>query len=152
MKLYEAKGGQFYGTQADAKSAVGKGNFTEVDVPTDKAGLISYLNQRANAYDDLRPTRNPRLESIISQTVDDLVVPVDAPKPLGEVAPLWEPVDANPTVASRAQLNIRVEDEIAKADYPNAVRLAMHATSRVGEHLKEMADKANASKLADMLS
>lgn len=42
MRLYICIDGSFAGTQADAKA---KGNgFTEVDVPTDKAGLIDYLN------------------------------------------------------------------------------------------------------------
>lgn len=135
MKMYEGKGGQFYGTQADAKTAVGKGNFTEVDVPTDKAGLISYLNQRANAYDDLRPVEQTGTPTLIGEPLAFLDIRTGASAPL-----------------ERATHSINVENEIAKADYSNAVRLAMHATSRVGEHLKALADKEHASKLADMLS
>lgn len=41
MKLYIANG-TYVGTQADAKAITKQ--FTEVDVPTDKAGLIAYLN------------------------------------------------------------------------------------------------------------
>lgn len=42
MNLYICIDGSFAGTQADAK-AKGKG-WTAVEVPTDKAGLIAYLN------------------------------------------------------------------------------------------------------------
>lgn len=128
MKLYEGNNGQFYGTQADAKAAVGKHNFTEVDVPTDKWGLIAYLNQRANAYDDLRPV----------ETTERLPAP---------------PVSVQPSPAfERAQHNIRVEDEIAKADFPNAVRLAAHATDRVAEHRKRISDDAVRTALSWLLS
>lgn len=116
MKLYEGNNAQFYGTQADAKAAVGKGNFTEVDVPTDKYGLMSFLNQRANAYDDLRP---------VEQT-ERLPAPPVSTQP----SPIVERVDT--TIA---------EDEIANADFPTALRLAEHATARVGEHLKAIADE-----------
>jgi hypothetical protein len=43
MRLYICIDGSYAGTQADAK-AKGRG-FTEEEVPTDKAGLIAYLNQ-----------------------------------------------------------------------------------------------------------
>lgn len=42
MKLYITAAGRYVGTQAEAK-ADGKG-WTQVEVPTDKAGLIDYLN------------------------------------------------------------------------------------------------------------
>lgn len=123
MKLYEGNNGQFYGTQADAKAAVGKHNFTEVDVPTDKWGLIAYLNQRAQG--------NPVTEDMAN-------IHIEPAKP----SPAFE----------RAQINIRVEDEIAKADFPNAVRLAAHATDRVAEHLKRIADDAAKPSLSGLLS
>lgn len=53
MRLYITSAGRYAGTQADA----GKG-FTQVEVPTDKAGLLDYLNAlvddhaRTDAYLD----------------------------------------------------------------------------------------------------
>jgi hypothetical protein len=44
MKLYTDNKGQWVGTQLDAKKALGKGNFKEVDVPTAKAQLLEFLN------------------------------------------------------------------------------------------------------------
>lgn len=43
MRLYKTRDGTFYGTQAEAKKADKK--FQQVEVPTDKAGLIKYLNK-----------------------------------------------------------------------------------------------------------
>lgn len=48
MKLYIANG-TYVGTQADAKAITKQ--FTEVEVPTDKAGLIGYLNTVATFRD-----------------------------------------------------------------------------------------------------
>jgi hypothetical protein len=53
MKLYLCQDGTYAGTQADAKLR-GK-QFEQVEVPTDKEGLLSYLNQMVNAVEDLRP-------------------------------------------------------------------------------------------------
>lgn len=50
MRLYIRKDGSYAGTQADA----GKG-FEQVEVPTDKAGLIAYLNDLVNCADRTPP-------------------------------------------------------------------------------------------------
>lgn len=42
MRLYVTPAGQWAGTQADAKKL---GQFVEVDVPTDKPGLLAWLNE-----------------------------------------------------------------------------------------------------------
>ncbi len=129
MKLYEANGGQFYGTQADAKAAVGKGNFTEVDVPTDKYGLIAYLNNLTlDVVIEAAGGENPIIEynnDFIHSTVQDI-------EPKADTRPLERLI--------KVERNIKIEDEIANADFPTALRLAQHATSRVGEHLKDLAD------------
>lgn len=41
MRLYRTYDGQWAGTQADAKKL---GKFEQVEVPTDKAGLLDFLN------------------------------------------------------------------------------------------------------------
>ena len=53
MKLYLCQDGTYVGTQADAKLR-GK-HFEQIEVPTDKEGLLAYLNQFVNAVEDLRP-------------------------------------------------------------------------------------------------
>lgn len=57
MRLYLCQDGSYAGTQADAKLR-GK-NFEQIEVPTDKDGLLSYLNQMVNAVEDLRPATDP---------------------------------------------------------------------------------------------
>lgn len=46
MRLYTDKKGQWFGTQADARSACGE-LFWQVDVPTDKPALLAFLNHNA---------------------------------------------------------------------------------------------------------
>ena len=41
MRLYRTNDGQWAGTQADAKKI---GKFEQIEVPTDKAGLLEFLN------------------------------------------------------------------------------------------------------------
>jgi hypothetical protein len=53
MKLYQCRDGSYTGTQAEAK-AKGPG-WRQEEVPTDKAGLIDYLN--ANRHRIHRETR-----------------------------------------------------------------------------------------------
>ena len=50
MRLYTNKKGQWVGTQADAKKAFGE--IYEVIVPTDKAALLQYLNDRQVIHGD----------------------------------------------------------------------------------------------------
>lgn len=46
MNLYRSKGRIWTGTQADARAANdGSKDFEHIDVPTDKAGLIGFLNE-----------------------------------------------------------------------------------------------------------
>lgn len=45
MRLYRTYDGQWAGTQADAKKL---GKFEQVEVPTDKAGLLDFLNGNKN--------------------------------------------------------------------------------------------------------
>lgn len=45
MRLYRSQGRVWTGTQADAKTAQGGKDFEEIEVPTDKAGLMKFLNE-----------------------------------------------------------------------------------------------------------
>lgn len=124
MKLYHANNGRWYGTQADAKAAVGKGNFGERDVPTDKWGLIGWLNAQAVAdefvtekvaeFDDATINGNPHVEA-------------------------QDFVGLEPRM-SYTDRSIAIDDVIASAPFGEAVRIATDANTRVAEHLKEFAD------------
>ena len=49
MKLYKSNSGRWFGRQDDARKAVGNHKFGEVEVPTDKWGLIDWLNAKGIA-------------------------------------------------------------------------------------------------------
>jgi len=49
MNLYLSLGHIWTGTQADARAAQGGKDFQSIDVPTDKAGLLAFLNGMTQA-------------------------------------------------------------------------------------------------------
>jgi hypothetical protein len=59
MKLYETRTGEIVGTQAEAKAS-GRG-WQQVEVPTDKPGLIAYLNNNRHIPCDLPHETTERL-------------------------------------------------------------------------------------------
>ena len=74
MKLYRSLGRIWTGTQADAKKAQDGKDFEEIDVPTDKPGLMAWLNTF-----DVRPGDVPRsvheletLDQVMAELGDDL--------------------------------------------------------------------------------
>lgn len=147
MKLYKSDtpdvaGDRWFGTQADAKKAVGKHNFSEVDVPTDKWGLIGWLNANTSSL----PADEPSAAVAADPDPDP-----DCER-LDDSTLLW-----TPGKTARAERSIAIDDEIASADFPTALRIAEHATSRVAEHLREIADArfpkpaARYTKLEDIL-
>lgn len=151
MKLYHANTGQWFGTQADAKKAVGKHNFSEVDVPTDKWGLIGWLNAQTVAADFKAEKVAEFEDNIINGNPDtEIIVLKPVPEP--------ERVIVNVERFSRADRSIAIDDVIQAADFAEAVRIAEHATARVGEHLREIADARftkpahRYTKLEDLLS
>ena len=75
MKLYLCQDRTWAGTQADAK-ARGK-DFDTIEVPTDKPGLLSFLNQQANAVEDLRPVVAPAPVATIAPSYSDQSVATD---------------------------------------------------------------------------
>jgi hypothetical protein len=133
MKLYLISG-RYYGTQADAKPAAVEAGIKasqigdhEVDVPTDKSGLISYLNHLAE----------------VREAVDAL-----CGSPTPAIAPTPTPVP--PAAFDRTQRGIDIDQEIEKADFPRAIYLSASALSRVQEHLRDMGSQK--TSIADLLS
>ena len=69
MRLYTNNEGGWAGTQADAKAL---GKFEQVEVPTDKATLLEFLNTHAvGAVATPRPLAHPTTQNKISP-IDDL--------------------------------------------------------------------------------
>lgn len=60
MKLYRSLGRIWTGTQATARQAQGGKDFEEIDVPTDKPGLMAFLNTF-----DVRPGDVPAPEPVV---------------------------------------------------------------------------------------
>lgn len=135
MKLYLIDG-TYCGTQAEAKAEAKRVGIKfdatthEANVPTDKEGLIAYLNGLSRGVYGATPLTVPTL-----------------PELLGDIAPMHHPIEMLPVhslasdpretpMAERVAHNINVEEEIGRADYPTAVRLTLHATSRLQEHLE----------------
>ena len=132
MKLYVDSTGHWTGTQADAKRDAEGGEWDMREVPTDKAGLLEWLNSNwANRPVDQTAVAAAVAESTVKAAADQ----VSADRRAG------------------MDHNIRVEDEIANANFPDAIRLAEHAASRVLEHVQYAANvERRQSALKDALS
>lgn len=107
MKLYLANT-VFYGTQAEAKKA--DKNFVQVEVPTDKEGLIGYLNANyAHAdvdFDDLNADR-------VVKDVNEDIRPELAPRerPYTELSTNLDELFAGAPLAHRLTLaSLALED------------------------------------------
>lgn len=90
MNLYRSKGRHWTGTQADAKEAQGGKDFEHIDVPTDKAGLIAFLNAMeervgmAGASPDMAeqsPSAFPDSEPNTAEEATPIPVYTSAPAP-----------------------------------------------------------------------
>lgn len=79
MRLYKDATGVIVGTQAEARR-MGK-DWEQIDVPTDKQGLIDYLNARPSAMSDeqVRQSNTPEAqrEAAIRMTPVDLAADVE---------------------------------------------------------------------------
>jgi selenophosphate synthetase-related protein len=132
MKLYVDANGHWTGTQADAKRDAAGEEWDAREVPTDKTGLIAWLNsyQPVSAF-----TPSPEEMEDVREVVADAIV---------EVA-----VDAR----AKAEHNMNVEDEIANASFSDAIRLAEHVNHRVLEHVRYAANvEKRQAALKDALS
>lgn len=154
MKLYLANG-QYVGTQSEARK-IDKG-FEQVEVPTDKEGLIAYLNGWCNTHLGWAIVEDSR------SVADIETAPFEMPEGYVVHNLANDPRETPAEEALRGQgfnpvRSINIEEEIASADFPTALRLAEHATARVGEHLREIADARfpkpahRYTKLEDLLS
>lgn len=100
MRLYCTDAGQWAGTQADARALAGKA-WEEVDVPTDKPGLLAWLNGNKVAAGG--PSAVPGL------TLAPIVV--------AEATHLAEPAPiAAPTTCPKCSRTPRAAETLAKGD------------------------------------
>jgi hypothetical protein len=122
VRLYVTPGGQWAGTQAEARNACqDEGQpgaaWKEIDVPTDKAGLLEWLNQNAGPA----AVEARRAESEL-----------DKIRERGAVAASHPP--AKDWIGERHKHDVDVEQAIHAADLPRAIRLCEAAMNRVREH------------------
>jgi hypothetical protein len=113
MRLYHTPTGQWAGTQAEAKAL---GLFELVEVPTDKPGLLAFLNLHRVGAD--------RVEIDYTPTIT-LVQPPAPPPPVPD------------TRGAQLAQDISVEEAIQRADYPRALYLAHQIHHRLMEHARE---------------
>lgn len=113
MRLYRTRSGNWVGTQADATRVAredgSNGHWRQVEVPTDKPGLIAWLGS----------------QQIAEETIDraSLLDPIPA-----TVAP------ANlADVPTEAAARISVEEEIQRCDLPRLAVLAQNIAWRFHE-------------------
>lgn len=114
MKLYKTPDGQFHGTQADARKV--DRDFQQVEVPTDKAGLIAYLNGQSQRT--IEPQPLPTQEQVFVST-PARETPVEKRMRLFETM-------------------LQVEEYIQGADYDEARRIQSLAIERLVEHVTEI--------------
>lgn len=115
MRLYRTGAGQWTGTQADARALAGK-DWAEIEVPTDKPGLLAWLNDQATPPDTGR----------MAAPQPAAAPPAAAPPPAPAQAPLRPSLERV----------LAVEDMIAEADIPRASMLAHHCHCRIAELIR----------------
>lgn len=120
MRLYLANG-QYVGTQAEAKKI--DRSFEQVEVPTDKEGLIDWLNQarldvdRSGEKVELYPTDADVAEVKRIAGITEVVPPINY-----------------------ANRSIAIDEVIEAAELGEAASIAARANERVLEHLRLIAD------------
>lgn len=113
MKLYIANG-QYVGTQAEAK-AITK-SYTQVDVPTDKEGLIAYLNAQTEYAEAPEP-------DLVSDTA---ALWEDGRDPMGAKV-LQASIDSKP---SYTEQSVDIDDRFEKLPLAHQLSLAALALER----------------------
>lgn len=96
MKLYITAAGVYAGTQAEAKKD-GKG-WTLEEVPTDKQGLIDYLNSFKFDHADPVPTRETDGYELTDTESEAFAPPSTAHVPAGDVRQLNTGVPTSPSI------------------------------------------------------
>lgn len=150
MKLYTTPKGRWAGTQADAK-AIGKedGGWSEAEVPTDKPGLLAFLNEHLVGGLPLTTTEVDARRTIAAAEEVFAGPGEDHPK---VTAALKNPTYHDPNKASletsrvfdaKLRDDLAVEEQIANADYARLGSLAQHVAWR----FEELAKKAKAKPI-----
>ena len=111
MRLYVTPAGQWAGTQADAKKL---GQFAEVDVPTDKPGLLAWLNEQRVGDTGQRgccPYMGTR-QCECGQEPDDIADLLGEPEPEPVAAPRPVDMTASAILSRMDNPDIRVDDVV----------------------------------------
>jgi hypothetical protein len=124
MRLYRTEAGKWAGTQDEARQLAGRA-WSQVEVPTDKPGLLAFLNEMA--------AKAPR--SPVERLEPDHAPPHQAEAKSTPASPAAAPASIS-KVQHKVQHDIKVEEEIAGADLPTTIRLADHIMWRLNEHVR----------------
>jgi hypothetical protein len=133
MRLYVTPSGRWAGTQAAAVAVAREadaGRWTQFEVPTDKPGLLAFLDERrvraeAGLPDDLAIAAADSFDTIMDR--------VDAPP---AAAPVREPLAVAPDGAKVAL--ITVEEFIQNADAGQLASVANNVCWRIKELAKAL--------------
>ena len=124
MKLYLKDNGGWAGTQADAGK---KGTYKQVDVPTDKPGLLAWLNERSDNGDSGQDRESYTYDQ------DRGYYTVSSPEP------------KKPTIQEQRERfferKLQLDEYIQEADYDEARRVQSLAVERLVEHVSDMRSK-----------
>ena len=119
MRLYLRSDGGWAGTQADAGK---KGTYRQVDVPTDKPGLLGWLNTNYTGA----------ASSVNTGTYQEVKV-------TAAVQP------KKPTIQEQRERfferKLQLDEYIQEADYDEARRVQSLAVERLVEHVSDMRSK-----------
>lgn len=123
MKLYRI-GQTHVSTQPDAKAASKAQGvpWLDVEVPTDKIGLLAYLNA-LTADGAATITGKPELEIMLAPELFQSSPPVTPAS-----------AEASQAYAAKVERDLSIEDAILAADYPRALYLASCIHTRLMEH------------------
>lgn len=137
MIFYLCNGQELVGTQAEAK-AIDK-NFVQVDVPTDKAGLMAYLNPLLADQHDAKAYRlalSKAQELGFSNVLDALNVPErEDPTP----PPTPEPQNLPVREQSYTAVTISLEDQWEDLPLPLKLHFASRALEEARSRIKVIA-------------
>lgn len=127
MRLYRTTAGEWTGTQDEARKLAGKA-WETVEVPTDKAGLLAFLNREAEeTFKGITA-----MAEVAARKPQESTERLEAPP----VSTRTEAPQERPAAPNKVQHAIKVEEEIAGADLPQTIRLADHVMWRLNEHVR----------------
>ncbi len=142
MKFYMAAG-RLVGTQAEAKDL--DRNFEQHDVPTDKDGLMAYVNDLLERIDQASGGAQPE-GAVVTPELEPASAPELAPPPPRAPQPDEADTRRKLALALRGMEADAVEEKILEAKGPVFGRFMSAAIGRLGELGRDGFDAYNATR------